>query len=304
MIHSITVALLFTVLAQAPAITRQSRVPQTDQTVPASRGTRLVIDNFAGEVVIHAWERDAVRVQGRHSSAAKINIRNAANVISIDAESEKAHPGSIDYDISVPAWMPLRVEGRYDFVSVEGVQGEVSVETVRGDIVLKNIGSAIAKTIEGEIQIEGARGKLTLNSVNEDIKVAGASGDVVVDTTNGAVTLTRMESPNVEVASVNGDVVYEGSIADRGHYSFTNHGGDIELTLPATTNATFSVRTYNGEFSTALPIKGPDASQVRRGRRISYTIGNGSADVELESFGGEIRLRRADAARTRRNQSP
>jgi DUF4097 and DUF4098 domain-containing protein YvlB len=302
MLYSLIPLVLSTVLTQVPAEARQNRAPQTDQTVPAGRGTRLVIENKAGEVVIHAWEKDAVRVQARHNMRAKINVRSGTGVINIDAVTEKGPTGSVDYDISAPAWMPIKIEGQYDYVSVEGVQGEISVETVRGDIVLKNIGAAIAKTIEGAIQIDGARGRLTISSVNEDIKVTGASGELVAETTNGEVSLTGMTSSSVEVASVNGDIVYDGTLANGGHYSFTNHDGDIELTVPDNTNATFNVRSYNGEFNTSLPVKGPDPSQVRRGKRVSYTLGNGSADVELESFGGDIKLRRAGAARTRRDQ--
>ena len=302
MLHSLITVAVSALLAQAPADARQNRAPQTDQTVPAARGTRLVIDNKAGEVVVHAWEKDAVRVQARHNMRAKVNIRSGTGVINIDAVTEKGPTGSVDYDISAPGWMAIRIEGQYDYVSVEDVQGEISVETVRGDIVLKNIGAAIAKTIEGAIQIDGARGKLTMSSVNEDIKVTRASGEVVAETTNGEVSLTAMTSSNVEIASVNGDIAYEGSLASGGHYSFTNHDGDVELTVPDNTNATFNVRTYDGEFNTSLPVKGPDPSQVRRGRRVSYTLGNGSADVELESFNGDIKLRRAGAARTRRDQ--
>jgi DUF4097 and DUF4098 domain-containing protein YvlB len=302
MMHSLMTVVLTSLLTQASADARQNRAPQTDQTVPATRGTRLVIENKTGEVVIHAWDKDAVRVQARHNTRTKINVRPGTGAINIDAVAEKGPSGSVDYDISAPVWMPVKIEGQYDYVSVDGVLGEISVETVRGDIVFKNVGAASAKTIEGSIQIDGARGKLTLSSVNDDIKVTGASGEVAADTTNGAVSLTGMAASNVEVASVNGDIVYEGTLADRGHYSFTNHNGDVELTVPDNSNATFNVRAYNGEFTTSWPVKGPDSSQVRRGRRVSYTLGNGSADVELESFGGDITLRRAGAARTRRDQ--
>jgi DUF4097 and DUF4098 domain-containing protein YvlB len=300
MVHALSAALLSTLLAHAPADARQSRAPQTDQTVAAARGTRLVIDNTAGEVVLHAWDKDAVRVQARHNPRTNINVRAGTGIIAIDAISGKGPAGSVDYDLSVPAWMPIKIEGQYAYVNVEGVQGEISVETVRGDIVMKNIGAAIAKTIEGAIQIDGAHGRLTLSSVNDDIKVTGAAGEVVAETTNGEVSLTSMTSNNVEVTSINGDIVYEGTLASSGHYSFSNHSGDVELTVPDNSNATFTVRTYNGQFTTSLPMKGPDSSQVRRGRPVAYTLGNGSADVELESFGGDIKLRRAGAARTRR----
>jgi len=296
-----TVALLSTLLTQAPAPAPQSRPPQTDQTLPAARGTRLVIDNHAGEVVVHGWEKDALRVQVRHNTRVKINVRTNAGTINVDSDSS-GHTSSIDYDISAPSWMPIKIEGQYNYVGIDGIQGDISVETVRGDVVLKDVGSAIAKTIEGEVQVDGARGKLTLSSVNDNIKVTGARGELIAETTNGDLTLARMESSGAEVTTVNGDVTYEGTLADRGHYSFTNHNGDIELTVQDTANATFNVRTYNGEFSASLPVKGPDPSQVRKGRRVAYTLGNGSAEVELESFGGDIKLRRAGAGRTRRDQ--
>ncbi len=62
------------------------------------------------------------------------------------------------------------------------------------------------------------------------------------------------------------------------------------MILPETTNATFTVRTYNGDFSSNLPTK--TVGDVRRGRRATYTLGSGGAEVELESFGGTVRLRR------------
>lgn len=301
--HSATAVLLYTLLAQAPAGVRQepARAPQMDQTVPATRGTRLVIDNVAGEVVVHAWDKDSVRVQARHNNRTKVNVHTGSNAINLEAVAISGPAGSVDYEITAPVWMSMKIEGHYDFVTIDGIQGDVSVETVRGDIVLKNVGPATAKTIEGRIQVESARGKLALSSVNEEIKVSGASGDVSADTTNGEITLERMESSTIEITTINGDIKYDGALSDRGRYSFATHNGDLDLALPENTNATFNVRTYHGEFSASLRVKGPDRSQVRQGKRVTYTIGNGSAEVELESFGGDITLRRGGASRTRRD---
>ena len=57
-------------VAQPPA-----RPPQTDQTEAVQRGMRLTVDNFAGEVVIHTWDKDAVRVQARHHGRTRVNVR-------------------------------------------------------------------------------------------------------------------------------------------------------------------------------------------------------------------------------------
>jgi DUF4097 and DUF4098 domain-containing protein YvlB len=294
------VGVLLCVLATAQD--RPARAPQTDQTVPVSRGARLAIDNFAGEVVVHAWDKDSLRVQARHTARTRINIRTGVNGVSITAESSHGSNGSVDYDINAPAWMPMKIEGHYNYVTIEGAQGDVSIVTVRGDIVLKGGGSVTARTIEGEIQVDGARGTINLSSVNQDIKVTGATGNIAADTTNGSIALARIESNKVEVATINGDVSYEGTLAGNGRYSFATHNGDIVMTVPESSNATFTVRTYNGEFMTSLPLKGPASSEIRRGRRVAYTLGNGSAEVDMESFGGAIRLRRPGATRTGRNQ--
>jgi DUF4097 and DUF4098 domain-containing protein YvlB len=289
-----TAALVGALIAGQPAgQERATLAPQTDESIQAAKGARLTIANFAGEVVIRSWDKDAVRVQARHPARTRVNIRTAATGISISASSSSGPQGSVDYEITAPAWMPIKIEGTYTFISIEGAQAEVSAENVRGDIVIKGgTGLVTAKTIEGEVLVEGARGRMNLNSVNEGIRITGASGDIVAETTNGSIALTRIESSSVELATVNGDLTYEGTLADRGKYRFASHNGDIIMTLPETVNATFTVRSYNGDFRAALPVKGPPPAEVRQGRRVSYTLGNGSAEVDLETFGGDIRLRR------------
>jgi len=293
---------LLCVLAAAPVVQdRPPRAPATDQTVPVTRGTRLTVENQAGEVVVRTWEKDALRVQARHSSRARVNVRTTPSGVDLSASAQHGPPGPVDYEITAPVWMPMRIEGHYIYVTVEGAQNEVAVETVRGDIVLKGgSGSISARTIEGEIVVDGARGKINLSSVNQGIKVTGASGDITAETTTGSISLTRMEGTSVEVGTVNGNVVYEGTLAPAGRYIFSTHNGDVTMTVPERSNAAFSVRTYNGEFGTSLGLKGPPQSEVRRGKRVTYTLGNGSAEVELESFSGAIRLLRAGAARTGR----
>jgi DUF4097 and DUF4098 domain-containing protein YvlB len=294
------VAVLLAALAAAPgqAQERPGRAPQTDQTVPVSRGTRLAIDNEAGEVIVHTWDKDALRVQARHTARTRINIRTGGNEVNLSANGPA---GSVDYDITAPVWMAMNIEGQFNYVTIEGAQSDVSIETVRGDIVLKGgSGSITASTIDGEIQVDGARGKIKLSSVNQGIRVTGASGDIAAETTNGSITLTRVDSKGVQAATINGNVSYEGTLADNGRYTFTTHNGDIVMTLPETANATFNVRTYNGEFGSSLPLKGPTRSEIKPGKRAAYILGTGSADVEMESFGGAIRLRRAGASQSGR----
>jgi DUF4097 and DUF4098 domain-containing protein YvlB len=292
----LTTVVLTLLLAQGG--TPRPGAPQTDETVPVQRGGRLVVNNFAGDVIIHTWDKESVHVVARHQSRTRVNIRPTAAGLAISASGTMGPPGSVDYDITAPSWMPVRVEGTYNFVTIEGAQNEVFANTVRGDVTIKGgSGAVTAKSVEGEIHVEGARGKVTVSSVNEKIVIADTSGEIVADSINGSITMTGINSKSVEASTVGGDIVFEGKLLDGGHYAFDTHNGSLGLGLPDAVNATFTIRTYQGSFSSDLPLEGVSRSDLERGRRVTTTLGNGSADVSLETFGGSIRLRKGSVAR-------
>jgi len=283
-------------LAQTPAAVRPAPAPQTDETVPAQRGGRLYVNNFAGEVIVRTWDKDSVHVVARHQARTRVSVQPGASGVSISASGTMGPQGSVDYEITAPAWMPVRVEGTYNFVTVEGTQAEVFANTVRGDITIKGgSGVVTAKSVEGEVHVEGARGKVTVSSVNEKVVIADTSGDITADSVNGGIRMTGIDAKNVDVSTVNGDIVYEGKLLDGGHYSFGAHNGNLALGVPDNVNATFTIRTYQGSFSTDLPLEGVNRADVQRGKRVTTILGNGSADVSLETFGGSIRLRKGSA---------
>jgi hypothetical protein len=289
------VAALGTAPAQAPAQAqsggaeaRKARAPDTDETVNVTKGTRLSVNAFAGEVIVRGWARDAVRVQGRHSTRTRVTVKLTEPVLAVSASGS---PGSVDYEISVPAWMPVKIEGTYVYISVEGTQADIAAETVRGDIVVKGGATTVtAKSVEGEVILDGPRGKINASSVNQGVTITGGSGELAVETVNGHISLSNMESTSVEAASINGNLKYDGTVAPSGRFRFSTHNGNIVVAVPESASAAFTVRTYNGSLNTNLPLK--TSGEIRRGQRATYTLGSGSADFELESFGGTIQLRK------------
>jgi DUF4097 and DUF4098 domain-containing protein YvlB len=286
-------------LAQPPATPRR-QAPQTDETVAVQRGGRLAINNFAGEVIIRTWDKDSVRVVARHQTRTQVRIRPGSAGLNISATGTMGPQGSVDYEITAPGWMPIRVEGTYNFVTIEGAQAEVFANTVRGDVIIKGgTGVVTAKSVEGEVQVEGARGKVNVSSVNEKVKITNTSGDITAESVNGSITMTGIDSKSVDASSVNGTIIFEGKLADGGHYIFGTHNGDVVLGLPDSPNATFTIRTYQGSISSDFTLEGYNRGDSLRGRRVTATVGTGSAEVSLETFGGSIRLRKGTAVRAR-----
>jgi DUF4097 and DUF4098 domain-containing protein YvlB len=263
---------------------------QTDQTVTVQKGTRLEVSNFAGEVIVRTWDRDAVRVEAEHSDRETVDIRPGDQRLIIRGRSRTGAARSLDYTLTVPKWMSISVTGTYTDVTMEGVGGDVNVETTRGDIAVGGgNGFVTLKSVQGNVSLKGAKGRIDVANVNEGIQLADISGDVTAGTTNGDILLERIDSPNVDVYTVNGNITYDGPIADKGAYRITTHNGAIRLALAEKVNATLTVRTYNGEFRSSFPVRLDDQNTRRR---FTLTFGSGSARVEVESFNGPIQLRR------------
>src|SRR5262249_8773996 len=113
-------------------------VAATDQTVQVPKGTKLSVNNFAGDVNIKTWDKDAVRVEVNHSDRETVDIKLFDQALTVRSRSARGGPSrSLDYLISVPSWMAVSVNGTYADVKAEGVGGDVSVETTHGDIVVR-----------------------------------------------------------------------------------------------------------------------------------------------------------------------
>lgn len=114
----------------------------------------------------------------------------------------------------------------------------------------------------------------------------------------GALIFENVRSRVVEAGSVGGRIVYDGTLQSGGHYFFGSHGGSITLRVPPGSGAAFHVATIHGSIHTDLP-EGPE--KFEKGRRHTFRVGDGSATVEAETFGGRISiLRREPGADGRR----
>lgn len=260
-----------------------------DTTVPVERGVRLDVDNFRGDVVIRSWDRDAVRVQARFSGRQLLELVRSGSVLRV-RPGTTGSPRDASFHIHIPRWMALRVEGNQVDVDVAGAAADVHVETVGGDVVVDGgNGMVSVRSIQGEITLRNASGRIEAVGVNEDITLTDIDGDLYVETTNGDVILRRIRSNSTRATTVNGDVVYDGTIGEAGRYVFSTHNGDILMTVPTDASATVSVATYHGEFEAGFPVR---LTGTTRDRQFTFTLGAGSARIELESFNGEILLER------------
>ncbi|MEO8293979.1 MAG: DUF4097 family beta strand repeat-containing protein [Gemmatimonadota bacterium] len=263
---------------------------QSDTTISVTTGTRLEIENPGGEIIIHAWARNQVQIKARHSSRTFVTIQSTGSVLNIGANSRRGPANIVDYDISAPAWMALSLKGMYSDITIDGTQAEVKAETLNGNIVVKGgTGSLNLHSVQGSISVSGSRGRLELNSVSEGITVVDAEGDITAETISGNIDLRRVRSKSVELGTLSGEILYDGTFQEGGQYSFVSHSGDIMMGVPDGASATFNIATLDGDVETALPVQGMEHPTKRR---TTFRLGGGSARVDIESFNGNVKVGR------------
>jgi hypothetical protein len=266
---------------------RRARVA-TDTTLAVRPGSRLELHNFGGQIDIVTWPRHAVRVQAEHARRDRVDIARHEGLMRVTTVAPEGPAQSVEYRLTVPAWLPVSLTGIYNDVTADGLTGGITVETVRGDIEVRRASGAIElRSVEGLVDLADAKGRIKVSSVNDGVRLVKVVGDVQAEAVNGDIQLLDLTSNNVEATTVNGAVLFDGKMADGGTYRFSTHNGDIAFAMTDRANATVNVSTYAGEFETAFPIR---LSSTKPGKRFAFALGNGKARVDLESFQGAIQL--------------
>lgn len=266
---------------------------RTDTTFAVSAGSRLELENFGGTIAVTGWNRNAIRIQADHGRRTEIVVTREANAIEVDARHQRDVPVAVDYQITVPSWMPLNLSGTYTDIAVEGTRSKIEASTVKGDVTVKGGAEFVAlESVEGMVAVSGASGRVEISSVNDDVRVDGVEGELVIEGVNGSVWLYGVKSGMVEATTVNGDIVYDGELREGGRYEFATHNGDIALAVPENGDVTVAVATFSGNFESSFPIQ---LNETRRGKRFKFTLGSGGAAADLESFQGTIYVVRPGA---------
>ncbi len=286
-------------------------IQDTDTTFNVDPHIRLDVSNYAGEIIVRTWSRNAVRIRADHSRRDAIAIDATGSVIRVRAESwrrladrfdiditEDEHigvrmdvprvPSIVDYIVTVPASISLVVGGPFTDVTVDGTRGEVSVKVNEGDVIVRGgTGRVSVRAIEGDVRIYGTQGDVRAIVLDGDVLVQESSGEIQVETTDGQIILDNVQATSVQAYSVDGDIEYYGDVHAKGLYLFSTHDGDVTLRVPSSTSARVSVAMFDGEFTSDFRITLPRRT---RARRLNFTIGTGDAEIEIEAFDGDIRL--------------
>lgn len=272
------------------ALMALSMVQQTDTVFPVGGATLLDVQTLAGSVVVDTWDRDEVRIRAEHSRRTYVEIDRRGSRISVEAEALRGPANVVDYHITVPATLRLKIEGFMASITVNGALNDVEAETLQGDVIVRGgRGRIKVSSMAGSVLVEGAEGYIEIESVAGSVRIVDSSGEMVGETMAGPMIFENVHASLVDVASVGGIVWYDGTFDPGGTYFFASHGGSVTLVVPEGTSAQFDLSTVSGSVRDNL--QGEMRHSERAGRH-SIEVGGGDAIVEVETFGGRISILR------------
>ena len=96
-----------------------------------------------------------------------------------------------------------------------------------------------------------------------------------------------IESGRLE--TVSGDITVTGELSDNSKLTAGSMSGDVVIILPADQSGLFKAESFSGRISS--DFGSVNHARHGPGSHLKYVAGNGGAEVRVESFSGNIKIK-------------
>jgi DUF4097 and DUF4098 domain-containing protein YvlB len=220
-------------------------------------------------------------------------------------------------EINVPRYTEIElIRVMRSNVEVSDVDTTVNVTGGKSNVILKRIGGAEVHTRSGNVEIESATGLVQVATVSGAISVHNSrgavravsiAGPIEIKCAHGRIDVTNTEAPielinidgDVDAIATNSSVRQAGNIREDGRYYLKSMSGRVEMIVPANTHGfTATLSSYRGLIQSDFALKSGPPIKDSPQNRLSGRVGNGKAQITLDSFEGLVRLTKIPAGAT------
>jgi DUF4097 and DUF4098 domain-containing protein YvlB len=271
----------------------RERAGSLDTTVTFDARGTVSVSCPGGAVIVSASDRNEVRVRARTENG---GIRFTSNGARATLEPVSGRCSDGHFEITVPTGAKVGATTWSGSVSVRGVHGDVDARSQSGNVQIRDAGGRLdVESLSGDVTIAGAKGETRVNTVSGGVDLSGGRGDMEIESVSGDIELRDVVAKQVRTHTTSGDVSFAGQILDGGRYEFNTHSGEIALMLPTDIGAELSVSTFSGGIESDFPITlraGEHGIGASQAKRLSFSVGHGTARISAETFSGDITLKR------------
>lgn len=176
-------------------------------------------------------------------------------------------------------------------------RSQVDIKLTAGDLRVTGVDGAVrAQNVSGDVRIERAGGGVDIRTVSGDVQVGGVRDGVRIQTVSGDTRVVTIDSPgtSLDYNSVSGDLQWEGRCAAGCRLAARTHSGDVSLRLDPASAFEVRYESHSGDLQDSLgmnlqerPKEDEDAGGRWRAR-----LGRGEGNIEVNSFSGDLSLKK------------
>ena len=271
----------------------------------ATPTARVSISNIAGTVNVIAWDRTEVQVSGRLGDGAKpLAIIGSNGDLEIKVEPQggsgrfnwggdsKMAPTTLE--LHVPRAASLDVDVISAPLVIDGMDGgSIQVNTVSGKARINaRTPSLKVDSVSGGIEQAGHAEQAALQTVSGEILAPALGRSVELQTISGRIQANGGPWQKLTLSTVSGDVQLTGALAAGGSIGIDSMSGDVQLQLPANTSASLHASSFSGDLRSDFGT--PKEPEHGPGSSLDVRLGAGAGKVNIETFSGDLRVRKQD----------
>lgn len=268
----------------------------------ATADAQVEVSNVRGRIQVTGWDQQKVEVTGTLGEGSEFSMEGSDSHLVIEIKSKGDNDWSwfgsrgpredTTIEVKVPRRASLEVDGVSADVQVDGIAGakELDVESVSGDVEVQGDAERVeVSSVSGDARVTSNTKRARLETVSGDLTARGVSGSLSAESVSGRMTLEAASLDDADLSTVSGDVELEVGAITGGRVRVESMSGEVSLTVPASLSARIEAETFSGkirsDFGNVEDGDGP-------GSHLKATAGKGDAEVSLESFSGDLTIRR------------
>jgi len=283
--------LVITLLALAPlsAFSGQS----VDQRWDIDADAAISVENVAGEIIIEGWDRNEAHLTGElGDSVDELEISATKSSLHINvANRNERNVDNTELKLMVPYGANIDLEGVSADVDVSNMNNKkLTASSVSGHVKVAASSQWVSiESVSGDVKFGGDTQRISAESVSGDINLSGISGEIEATTVSGDMELSAGSVESAKLETVSGDMTVAAEVSDNGRLSVESMSGDVSIKLPSSQAGLFRAESFSGRIQT--DFGSVDNSKHGPGSHLKYAAGNGGAEIRVESFSGNIKLR-------------
>lgn len=288
-VGNLKISTVLLMLVTASAFAGQS----VDKSWDIDANATVSIENVAGNIEVRGWDRAEAHLTGELGDSVdelEINATGSSLQISVVNRNQR-NVDSTELKLMMPKGATIDVSAVSADIDISGLDNEkLTANSVSGDVDVKAASRRVTvETVSGDLEFSGDTSRISAETVSGDMNLSGIAGEIEATTVSGDMELQAGLVDSVKLETVSGDVTAFAEVSGNGKLSAESMSGDVTIVLPASQDGLFRAQSFSGRIST--DFGSVEKARHGPGSHLKYLAGSSGAEVRVESFSGNIRLK-------------